>query len=59
MKLAERAKAYAALVGGVITAVLGMPDVPVPDGARPWLMLVSAVCTAVVTFALPNKPAAE
>jgi len=57
MKFAERAKAYAALIGGVITAILGMPDVPVPDAVRPWLMLASAACTAVATFAIPNKPA--
>lgn len=59
MKFAERAKAYATLVGGIITAILGMPDVPLPDSVRPWLMLAGAICTAVVTFAIPNKPPAE
>lgn len=57
MKFAERAKAYAALIGGVVTAILGIPDVPLPDSVRPWLMLASALCTAVATFAIPNTPA--
>lgn len=59
MKFAESAKSYAAFVGSVITAVLGMPDLPVPDSVRPWLMLASAVCTAIVTWAIPNKPASD
>jgi hypothetical protein len=43
------AKAYAALVGSVLTAVLASaPHVPT------WLGIVAAVCTAVTTWTVPN-----
>ena len=48
------AKAYAALIGSVITALLGT----VPPHTPVWTVLtfVAAVCTAVATFRIPNKP---
>ena len=47
------AKAWAALVGAVVTAVLGT----VPPHTEVWTILtaVAAVCTALATFAIPNK----
>ena len=50
------AKAYAALLGGIVTALLGT----LPPDTKVWQILtfVAAVCTAVATFAVPNKPKA-
>jgi hypothetical protein len=48
------AKAYAALVGSVLTAVIaGLTNVPT------WLTIVAAVCTAVATWAVPNTAPAR
>lgn len=58
MKFAERLKAYAALVGAVLTALSATTGV-VPDPARPYVAFALAVVTAVATFALPNAPKAE
>lgn len=43
-------KAYAALIGSVLTALIATTDVP------NWVPIVAAVCTAVATYAMPNKP---
>lgn len=43
------AKAYAALIGAVLTALLASGLV-LPS----WLGAVAAVCTAVATYAIPN-----
>lgn len=46
------AKAYAALLGAVLTAIIaGDPNAPT------WLTVAVAVCTAVATWAVPNRPA--
>lgn len=42
-------KAYAALIGSVLTALIASTDVP------SWVPIVAAVCTAVATYAVPNK----
>lgn len=48
------AKAYAALVGTALTAVVASLDtVPV------WLKVASAVATAVATWKIPNADASE
>jgi len=43
------AKAYAALIGAVLTAVVGTMD-----AAPQWLTVAVAVCTAVATYTVPN-----
>ncbi len=50
--LATTAKAYAALLGSIVTALLGVlgPD----DPAAHWLTIAAAVLTAVATWAIPN-----
>ena len=50
----EAAKAYVALAGAIATALLGIygPETPVGH----WLTVIAAVCTAVATFAVPNRP---
>ena len=52
----ERAKAYAALIGSLLT-VLGSTLPPDPT-VQKWLGVALALCTAVATFAVPNKPKA-
>jgi hypothetical protein len=51
-------KAYAALVGAVLTALSATTGV-IPDGAQPYVALALAVVTAVATFTLPNAPAED
>jgi uncharacterized alpha-E superfamily protein len=50
----ERAKAYAALVGAVVTVLLG--QVPASSQYHAVLVTVGAVATAVATYKIPNKP---
>ena len=47
------AKAYVATVGSAVTAVIALEG----DKAPHWLLIVSAVCTGLVTSAVPNKDA--
>lgn len=51
------AKAYAALVGAIVTAILGT----VPPHTTTWtvLTIVAAVATAVATYAVPNTPSTD
>lgn len=48
------AKAYAALVGAILTAVITSSATPLPS----WVGIIAAVCTAVATYAVPNTAAA-
>lgn len=48
-----RAKAYAALIGSVLTVLASqIPDDPT---TQKWLGIALALCTAVATFTVPNK----
>jgi hypothetical protein len=49
----RNAKAWTALVGAVVTALLGTvaPD----NDAYQWLTALAAVCTAIATYAVPNQ----
>lgn len=50
-----RAKAYAALIGSILTVLATtLPDDPT---TQKWLGVALALCTAVATFAVPNRPA--
>ena len=51
-----RAKAYAALVGAIVTLVLG--SVPADSKVHAILVTVGVVATAVATVSIPNKPKA-
>lgn len=55
MKFAESAKAYAALLGAILTALAGTTDV-LPDGAKVYVSIALAIVTAIATFNIPNKP---
>lgn len=52
--LSEAAKAWIALLGSVVTGVLGIvtPDDPIYK----VLTIVAAVITAVLTYVVPNQP---
>jgi hypothetical protein len=49
----ENAKAYVALVGAITTALLGVFAADTKVGQV--LTVLSVVCTAVSTWAVPNK----
>lgn len=49
------AKAYAALIGAIITAILG--TVPPHTAAWTILTVVAAVLTALATYVVPNQAA--
>jgi hypothetical protein len=53
MKFAERLKAYAALVGAVLTALAATTGI-LPDKAQPYVAFALAVVTAIATYRLPN-----
>lgn len=46
------AKAYAALIGAALTALISSSETPLPS----WVGVVAAVCTAVATYAAPRGP---
>lgn len=54
-KVQQYAKAIVSLVGAVLTA----GAFTLPDEVQPWVGLGMAVLTAVATYAVPNKPAAD
>ena len=59
MKFAERAKAYAALLFGVLTALSATTGV-IPDAAQPYVAVALAILGAIVTYQIPNAdPPAE
>jgi hypothetical protein len=57
MKFAEYAKAYAALIGSVLTALSATTGI-LPDAAKPWVAGALVVVTVVATWGVPNKPKA-
>lgn len=51
---AQNAKAYAALVGSIVTVLLGV--VPVSSQWHAVLVALGVVATAVATWRVPNSP---
>ena len=49
------AKAIAAFIGAIITALLGLSVIPVAGTAHTILTILSALATAVVTYTVPNS----
>ena len=49
------AKAIAAFIGAVVTALLGLSVIPVTGAAHTWLTIIMALATAVMTYAVPNR----
>jgi hypothetical protein len=54
-KVLETAKFWVALVGIVVTALLG--TVGKDDAAFDWLTAIAGVCTALGVYLVPNAPA--
>lgn len=54
-KILTTAKAWVALIGAVVTALLATvgPD----DDLFTWLTYAAAVCTAIATYVVPNATA--
>lgn len=50
MKVLEYAKAIAALIGAIVTAILGV----IPESPQ-WLVIVGVVFTVIATYAIPNR----
>jgi hypothetical protein len=51
----ERAKAYAAIVGGIVASVLAL--VPADSQVHAILVVVGVIAAGVITYAAPkNKP---
>lgn len=49
------AKAWIALIGSVVTALLGLSVIPVVGTWHTVLTIISAVLTALTTYAVPNR----
>jgi uncharacterized membrane protein len=49
------AKAWIALVGGIITALLGLDVIPTIGVWHTVLTIAAAICTSVLTYSIPNK----
>lgn len=49
------AKAIAAFIMAMVTALLGLSVIPVVGPAHTWLTVIAALATAVVTYAVPNR----
>lgn len=55
-KFRENAKALATLVGGIAVAITGNGT---SGKAEEWWTLVAVIASAVVTWAVPNKPVSK
>jgi hypothetical protein len=52
------AKAYAALIGSILTALSATTGI-VPDGAKTYVAFALVIVTAIATFQIPNQPPAQ
>jgi hypothetical protein len=55
--ISAAAKAYVALLGAILTALLGLDVIPVVGTWHTILTIASAIVTAIVTYAVPNRGA--
>lgn len=51
------AKAWVALMGAIVTALLGLDVIDVNGGWHTGLTIAAAILTAILTYAIPNRPA--
>lgn len=54
--ISAAAKAWVALLGANCTALLGLSVIPVTGGWHTGLTIAAAICTSVLTYAIPNRP---
>lgn len=55
--ISATAKAWVALLGAMLTALLGLDVIPVQGTWHTGLTIASALVTAIITYAVPNRPA--
>lgn len=55
--ISTAAKAWIALIGAIITGLLGLDVIPVVGIWHNILTIASAIVTAIVTYAVPNRGA--
>lgn len=55
--ISATAKAWIALIGAIITGLLGLDVIPVVGVWHTILTIGAAIVTAIVTYAVPNQPA--
>jgi len=53
--ISATAKAWVALLGAIVTALLGLDVIPVIGIWHTILTIASAIITAVITYAVPNR----
>lgn len=51
----DRAKAWVALIGAILTALIASDVIPTVGSWHQWLTVASVVVTAVTTYLTPNK----
>lgn len=51
----DRAKAWVALIGAILTALIASDVIPTDGQWHEWLTIASVITTAVVTYLTPNK----
>lgn len=52
------AKAWAALIGTLITSLLASGVIPTNSTWHVWLGILGTMVTGIATYAIPNRPAA-
>lgn len=50
------AKAWIALIGSIVTGLLGLDVIPVVGIWHTILTIAAAIITSIVTYAVPNRP---
>lgn len=55
--ISATAKAWISLIGALVTALLGLSVIPVEGTWHTGLTIASAILTALVTYAVPNRGA--
>lgn len=55
MIFSAAAKAWISLLGAIVTALLGLSVIPVEGTWHTILTIISAVVTALITYAVPNR----
>lgn len=54
--ISATAKAWVALIGAILTGLLGLDVIPVVGIWHTILTIASAIVTAIITYAVPNRP---
>jgi len=55
----EAAKAWIALIGAIVTALLGLNVIPITGVWHSILTIASAIITGITTYTVPNRDKPE